>query len=276
MPSAFPGMDPYLEHPAHFPDLHDSTIAYTREFLQARLPAPYYSVIGSRIWVEPSRRSIGPDVEVRRQNGPAGGAGTPGGAAGVATATRTQPVVITLAAEEHRETSVEIYSRYGEGERLVTVIEVLSVANKTPGAHGRDLYLEKQSELLAGAVHLVEIDLLRGGTHATAVPRDLAEERAGPFDYHVCAHWYNRPRDYLVYPVRLEERLPEIAVPLLPEDPPVALDVQAVFERCYDTGPYRRRVRYGRDEVVPPLSAAQADWASRLLQERGLTGPAAS
>jgi hypothetical protein len=269
-------MDPYLEHPAHFPDLHDSMIAYIREFLQVRLPAPYYAVIGCRIWVESSRRSIGPDVEVRRQNGPAGGTDTTGSATAVATATRTQPLIITLAAEEHRETSVEIYSRYGEGERLVTVIEVLSLANKTPGAHGRDLYQGKQQELLAGAVHLVEIDLLRGGTHTTAVPRDLIEERAGPFDYHVCAHWYNRPANYLVYPTRLEERLPEVAIPLLPDDPAVPLDLQAVFDRCYDTGPYRRRVRYGQDEIIPPLSASRADWATRLLREKGMTGPAAS
>jgi hypothetical protein len=266
MPSPFPGMDPYLEHPAHFPDLHDRLVIHVSEALQEKLPAPYYSVIGSRIWVEPSRLSIVPDVEVRRQNGPVGDTGATGGGTAAATLTRTKPLVITLAMEEQRETSVEIYSRYGGGEKLVTVLEILSLANKTPGAHGRDLYLAKQQELLAGAVHLVEIDLLRSGTHATAVPLDLVREQAGPFDYHVCAHWYNRPQDFLLYPFRLEEQLPEIAVPLLPEDAPVPLDLQAVFNRAYDTGPYRRRVRYGQDEIVPPLSPSQADWAGRVLQ----------
>ena len=39
--------------------------------------------------------------------------------------------------------------------------------------------------------------------------------------------------------VRLETALPVITVPLLPGDGDVPLDLQAVFTRCYDTGPYR-------------------------------------
>ena len=41
MPSPFPGMDPFLEHPEVFPDLHDSLGATLRESLNARLPEPY-------------------------------------------------------------------------------------------------------------------------------------------------------------------------------------------------------------------------------------------
>ena len=65
MPSPFPGMDPYLENPEIFPDFHDSFITYLREALQASLPAPYFAALGRRVWIEVSRRSIGPDVEVR-------------------------------------------------------------------------------------------------------------------------------------------------------------------------------------------------------------------
>ena len=72
MPSPFPGMDPYLENPEIFPDLHDSIITYFREALQARLPDPYFAVLGRRVWIEVSRRSIGPDVEVRRADASAG------------------------------------------------------------------------------------------------------------------------------------------------------------------------------------------------------------
>ena len=39
MPSPFPGMDPYLEGPEIFPDLHDSLIILLKEALQERLPA---------------------------------------------------------------------------------------------------------------------------------------------------------------------------------------------------------------------------------------------
>jgi hypothetical protein len=35
MPSPFPGMDPFLEHPVFFGGLHSSMIAYLCEFMQA-------------------------------------------------------------------------------------------------------------------------------------------------------------------------------------------------------------------------------------------------
>jgi len=52
MPSPFPGMDPFLEHPEVFPDLHDTLIALMKMAIQPQLPHPYYAAIGARIWVE--------------------------------------------------------------------------------------------------------------------------------------------------------------------------------------------------------------------------------
>ena len=48
MPSPFPGMNPYLEHPAVFPGLHNRLIVVLSELLPAALPAPYYAEIGER------------------------------------------------------------------------------------------------------------------------------------------------------------------------------------------------------------------------------------
>lgn len=270
MPSPFPGMDPFLEHPNVFPDLHDSMAVYLRESLQARLPEPYYADVGNRVWVEMSQRTIGPDVKVLRPNG-AGNGGQAAGGGGVAVATlRTPPIVVHVPHDERRETFVEIYTRQGGHERLVTHIEILSLSNKTPGEHGRELYQTKQREILNSKTHLVEIDLLRAGTHSTAVPLDRVQARTGRFDYHVCVHQFDNLEDYFVYPVQLPDRLPEIAVPLLPSDGAVVLDLQAVLDRCYDTGPYRRRVRYADNPVVPPLDAERSAWVTHLLREKGL------
>ena len=114
----------------------------------------------------------------------------------------------------------------------------------------------------------MEIDLLRGGDQTTAVPLDRARKKTGPFDYHVCIHHFDNLEDYFVYPVRLDERLPEIDVPLLPGDGKVPIDLQTVFDRCYDTGPYSRRVRYREMTPVPPLRPEQAEWTNRLLKEK--------
>lgn len=263
MPSPFPGMDPYLEHPAVFPGLHDRLIAYLSEALQARLPEPYYAEIGERLWVEASDRSIGPDVYVlddERLDRP----GRRDRDAGLATALRTQPVVVTVPQDEFREPYVEIRAG-GESERVVATIEVLSLTNKMAGTRGRELYLRKQREVLASQIHLVEIDLLRAGQHTTAVPLSRARARAGPFDYHVCLHRFDNWEDFFVYPVRLPDRLPEIAIGLLPGDGDVAVDLQDVFQRSYDAGPYRRRIRYQQTEPVPPLQPEARQWAARLL-----------
>jgi hypothetical protein len=138
------------------------------------------------------------------------------------------------------------------------------LTNKTPGAHGRDLYLQKQREVLQSQVHLVEIDLLRGGEHSTAVPLDRALRQTGPFDYHVCVHRFDSFEKYFVYPIRLEARLPAIRIPLLPGDGDVKVDLQSVFHRCYDTGPYRRRVDYSV-QTVPPLDESRWAWAKQRI-----------
>lgn len=270
MPSPFPGMDPYLEHPEFFPDLHNALIGELRRALQARLPAPYFAMSGSRVWVEFVERPLEPDVNVLR-SGPPPQPPVDSGTA-TAVAVNVHPVIVLVPQDETREQFVEIHTVHGE-RRLVTAIEVLSPSNKATGAQGRDLYLRKQRELLGSEVHLVEIDLLRGGAYTTAVPHDRAVQEAGAFDYHVCVHRFDEAERFYVYPILLRQRLPEIAVPLSPGDPPVVVDLQAVFDGCYDDGPYRRVSPYAGRTPEPPLPPDQAEWAVQLLRERGLTPP---
>ena len=119
-------------------------------------------------------------------------------------------------------------------------------------------------------MHLVEIDLLRGGTHTTAVDRDRVVRKAGLFDYHVSVHHFDRWEEYVVYPIRLHQRLPRIKIPLLPGDGEVLVDLQEAFNTCYEVGAYERRVSYGEMKLVPPLPPDQLDWLVRLLREKGL------
>jgi hypothetical protein len=259
-------MDPYLEHPDVFPGLHDRLIAYLSEALQPLLPIPYYADMGRRAWIELSERYIDPDVNVLRSR--AGGTAEAPEPGGIATASRTaaQPLVIHVPHDERREPLVEIYTGRGKDRRLVTTIEVLSPSNKTPGERGRDLYLKKQDEILQSKVHLVEIDLLRGGEHTTAVPRDRLVAKAGSFDYHVCVHQFDNLEDYFVYPIQLPDALPTVNIPLLPGDGQVPVDLQAVFTRSYDTGPYTREIEYRQDRPTPPLEPQRAHWAMQVLE----------
>lgn len=269
MPSPFPGMDPWLEGPAIFPDLHDSFITYLREALNAVLPPPYFAAIANRVWIEgDTGRAVQPDVDVLKPAGPNGSAGPAGGGAGVAVATDVRPVVVHVPREEWTEWLIEVRTESG-GERLVTTVEILSRSNKSAGTVSRAEYRKKQQEMVERRVNVVEVDLLRGGTHATLVPPTAVVRATGGFDYHVCVYRPGRPEDFEVYPIRLPQRLPTVAVPLSSGTPDVSVSLQAVFDRCYDVGLYARRVRYDRPPE-PPLAPEQQAWAEGILRQKGL------
>jgi len=260
-------MDPYLEHPQIFPDFHDSFVLYCRELLQPQLPEPYYAGIGRRAWIEISERYIGPDVDVTRRESRRREGKEAAAAAAVATEAVTEPVVVHVPHDELVEPFVEVYYGRGSERRLVTTIELLTTTEKTPGSKGRKLYLRKQREVLSSKVHLVEIDLLRGGEHTTAVPLARLRRAVPHYDYHVCVHQFDNLEDYFVYPIRLRDPLPTIAVPLLPGDGAVALDLQAVFRRTYDAGPYRREIDYREPPPGPELAEADLAWVKGRVEQ---------
>jgi hypothetical protein len=238
------------------------------------LPSHYVANIGERLYVVQPRRDIYPDVVVVERPPPQiltaqSGVGTV--VMPVLSAVEEMgsdpPWVLTVEPVEMREVFVEILSLL-EGERVVTVIEVLSPANKTAGSEGRNLYVTKQREILSSQIHMLEIDLLRQGEHTVAAPRVSLLQR-GRWDYLVCLHRGGYGRDYEVWAVTLRQRLPRIRIPLANGDPDVVLDLQVIFNRCYDEGGYARRLDYRR-EPHAPLTGGDAEWAATLLRERGL------
>ncbi|MFQ5592530.1 MAG: DUF4058 family protein [Anaerolineae bacterium] len=177
-----------------------------------------------------------------------------------------RPVVISLLPEEVREVFIEILD-LTQGGRVVTVIEVPSPANKTSG-EGRELYLRKQEDVLSSETSLIEIDLLCRGEHTVAIP-----------PYHIIPYqpWYyvisiSRARHrerFEVYPLTLRQRLPRVTIPLLEPDPDAVLDLQAVFERCYENGAYADLIDYS-EEPDASLAPDDAAWADELLRRERL------
>jgi Protein of unknown function (DUF4058) len=150
---------------------------------------------------------------------------------------------------------------------LVTVIEVLSPTNKRTGKD-RDEYKAKQAELLASDVHLLEIDLLRGGEYTVAVAREDVEAE-GEWDYVVCLHYGGTGEEYEFWPIGLRQRLPRVHVPLIDGLPNQVIDLQAALNRTYDDGPFARATDYRR-AASPALAEKDADWAAALLKKKGL------
>lgn len=251
-PYRFPGMDPWLESLNFWSDIHPALIVYMAHELSQQIRPAYSARTERRVVLEEVPRQRVPDVAVLETGEGRGGAAR----AAVAVA---EPLVVQLALEPARQSFIKICD-LRSGNRVVTVIEVLSPTNKEPGQDAREKYLAKQEEVLASDVHLVEIDLLRGGAHAVAVPRGLIPESA----YRVVIRRANRRDRAEVYPIGLRQRLPRIRIPLNPEDPDAAADLQALLERVYREGALGDVVDYSRTPE-PPLAEGDQGWAREIL-----------
>jgi hypothetical protein len=258
MKSPFPGMDPYLEQ--HWGDVHHNLITFALGLLNECLPRDLRARVEERVLVElPSEgRRCYPDVRVVEQ--PRRGQG--GTAVAPADVTLAEPLEVPLL-EPETQGFLEIIETRPE-RRLITVVEVLSPSNKFAGP-GRELYRQKQRDLAAGRVSLVEIDLLRAGPHVLQVPLAQYPPSYGT-PYKVCVHrgWKASAE---IYRVPLRERLPAIRIPLRDTDADVPLDLQALVTQVYRHGRY--------DDIdytvppVPPLGPEDEAWADELLRTAG-------
>jgi Protein of unknown function (DUF4058) len=260
MPSPFPGMDPYLEHPARWPDVHHRLITASSDYLTEQLRPRYFVRIEERVYVsdpeDPGRDVIIPDLRI----GKAPNQDVPRPAGQSQAVATIEPITrVTLIEDEIHEARLEVIDAVSRG--LVTVIEFLSPTNKVTGSRGRESYREKQLEVMHSPTHLVEIDLLRGGA------RTVEQLKMPPFDYLVhVSRAYERPRGKL-WPIPLRSPLPPIPIPLKRGDADAVLDLQRVLNTVYDRAAYELTVDYSA-EPVPPLNEEQARWAKDLLRTR--------
>lgn len=259
MSMIFPGMDPYLEHPAHWMGVHDRLIVYISDQMRPKLRPRYIAKIEQRVYLEAPDRDIRPDVIVNRVRRPKAGGG-----AAVAVAEVDAPLVVVAAREEYHESYLEIID-LSNGQKVVTVIEVLSPGNKVAGP-ARDSYRKKQREVLESDAHLVEIDLLRKGGHVLSVPEHEVRMKL-IYDYMICVNRAVGTRDrYEIYYRSVRERIPPIAIPLADGDPDVHLDLQAALARTHDEGSYLEQIAY-RNSCVPRLPREDQEWADELVAQ---------
>ncbi len=169
--------------------------------------------------------------------------------------------------DELQQRHLCIYDRRHGGREVVTNVELLSPTNKD-GAEGSAQYKRKQREARESGINLLEIDLLRYGTHVAYVPKAVLDE-SGPYDYLITLADADCPLQYRFWRIGLRDTLPALALPLTPDVAPIPLDLQAVFETCYDESGLGDTVDYTR-EPEPPLSPENAVWADGLLRTAGL------
>jgi hypothetical protein len=251
----FPGMDPWIEHPAIWPDVHNSLITAIRDELAPRL-APKYSVgVEQRVYLlvpgEPKFVDR-PDVAVVGRSDRAGYREPAGQeeAASVGVIDVEVPVL-----DELEEWFLEV--RDVETRSLVTAIEILSPTNKID-PKGRKKYMRKRRTLLESESSLVEIDLLRAGE-----PMPMNRDRSHT-DYRILvSREATRPRAKL-FIFNVPQPIPPIPIPLLPGDVEPELELGAILPALYDRARFDLRLDYAKPPV-PPLTEGNAEWARAIV-----------
>lgn len=252
MPSPFPGMDPYLENPELWSEVHSRLIVAISDALDDQLNDRYRIAIEKRVYQTTSDDSLAigiPDVAVIGQSS------LPDLSFSSTTAV-AEPMTIELPMlEEVQERYLEV-REVGSGQ-VVTVIEVLSPKNKRAG-EGRQAYLSKRQRILASQTHLVEIDLLRAGE-----PLPMLGAIASLYRI-IVSRSQHRPKAEL-YPFGLRQPLPTIAVPLLPGDEEPMLAMQPILELVYRRGRYHQAIDYAQP-TIPPLPKSELEWARAQIE----------
>lgn len=260
MPSPFPGMDPYLEHPDLWPEVYSRLIVAIADALGPQLRPKYRVAIEKRVY-----QDVREDLLVGQPDSTVFQAQSPSQQqiplslspkSGIAV---VEPVVVELPMpEDIQERYLEI-REVGTGA-VVTTLELLSPSNKRSGK-GRQQYEEKRLKILASRTHLVEIDLIRA---FPSLPMRGGEQ---PHLYRIVVSAADqRPRAAL-YPFNLSSPIPAFPLPLHPEDSEVVVELQSLLDQIYERAGYDLAIDYTQ-KPVPPLSEEDAAWAHQLLKKK--------
>lgn len=253
-------MDPWLEHPALWPDVHNSLIAAIRDALTPLVVPRYYIALERRCYLlKPDDLVLVgvPDVALAARSGRMP-------AADRQRERETDPISVldveVPMGDEVGENFLEIHEV--TTRKLVTVLELLSPVNKLH-LKGREDYTRKRDDIFRSQTSLVEIDLLRDGEPMPLVTK------AARTDYRVLvSRGHHRPRATL-YSFGLRSPMPSIPVPLSAGEPEPQLELGQVFHQLYTRARFDLRLDYAQDPV-PSLGAEDQVWAKARIAERPL------
>lgn len=248
----FPGMDPYLEHPALWPDVHNRLIAAMADDLAGQVAPRYYVGLERRAYLLQTDDLLfvgRPDISVIAPSPP--------------LPRRVRPLADIAVMEVDLPMDEEVGENFLEVHevktgRLVTVVELLSPVNKLSGK-GRMEYEKKRAEILRTRTNLVEIDLLRAGEPMPIVGSPVMS------DYRILvSRGSQRPRGRL-YAFAVRQAIPPFHLPLLPGDTEPLLDIGSVLHTLYERARFDLRLDYSVPPV-PPLADEDEAWLVTVLQ----------
>ena len=264
MPSPFPGMDPFLED--YWGDVHTSLTTYARNQIRPQLPSDLQVRVEEYVGLEIGEQQDEltyqkPDVLVSEPWSPSSGQSAVAVAEPIVS---DSPLFVSYPQEPGILRRVLIHDK--RGETLVTAIEFLSPGYKYGQA--REHFRQKQRDLVAGGVNVVEIDLVRAGDWAVYPnEQDYPASHAEPCRIVVVR--VARPWGFECYPTGIRGRLPRIRVPLRRNDPDAVLDVQKLIDMAWENGGYSN-IDYAKVRL-PGFEDSDRQWIRDQLARQGIS-----
>lgn len=256
----FPGMNPYFQDA--WQSVHTRLITYISDALSSGLPPDLNANPETNVVIDDHEnpRNFRLDVAVAdlaRPNFPPVRSFETANPTALAVA---DPIVFED--EPAPQRWIEIREANG---MLVTVIELLSPSNKR--GEGIERYRAKRNGLISSGVALVEIDLIRGGQHVTAIDLERLSFPRGTC-HHVCVARPSAFERREVYLCPLREPLPTIRVPLRPTDCDVPLAIQSLVDRGFEAS--RFWLHDCTKPPHPPVADEDTEWVAERLRAAGL------
>lgn len=259
MPDMFPGMNPYLEHPDLWPEIHPQLITALANLLQEEVSDRYSVLIRQRVYRVSGEDSLvvghlAHELSPRNDS------------TNNSQCTPQQPIPTYIAVPQTvKEDYIEIVDcQIG---KTVTIIEVLTPRKKRPG-RGRENYEQRCEAIFGSTTHFVEIDLLRGWEPISAyAPSNV--------DYRVLVSRSDQRPKADLYAWQVNAPIPPLTLPLgcHQDDTDAQAYCTIDLKRALDTicvgtdGDFV--IDYER-APIPPLPPETERWLSTLLERSGL------
>lgn len=240
-------MNPYLEHPALWPEVHYGLISCLMRALNPQIIPKYRAAVEKRVYQDALLVGVADTAVVQKV---------------VAADTRSPQLTAVVSQPERVSVPIleEVTERYLEirdivTNRVITVIEVLSPKNKRSG-EGRNQYLRKRQSVLSSSTHLVEIDLLRAGE-----PMPIGGGRTA--DYQILVSRAGERPQAQRYPFDLRDSIPRFLLPLQVGDAEPIVDLGQLINQVCEEAALDLSIDYTQPPT-PPLQQADLAWLQTL------------
>jgi hypothetical protein len=252
MDNPFPGMNPFLEQPELWTQVHNRLIIAIADDITPQVAPHYLVTIEERVYQSTIDALIVGVADVALSRRPNLNSQP---LSSTATANRVVPAPVRVPVpEEVTERFLEVRStKTGE---VVCVVEVLSPKNKR-SKDGRAAYENKRQKILGSNTSLVEIDLLRVGE---AMPLLGAINST----YRILVSQASRRPEAELYAFGLRDPLPDFPVPLRDNEPEAIVHLQQLLNEIYQRARFDLAIDYSQP-LKPAVSDEDVFWMRETL-----------